>query len=140
MKCFECDSLDNIVHHHVIPRSLGGKKTIPLCQLCHDKVHRCKRYRNISLSNLTKQGLKRAKERGVVLGTSNPKKQIEMMNIACKKTKKDFKAKMLPFVIDMKNNNCKTLRSMAQYLNDKNLVTRSGQRWTIGSVYNLLRD
>tara|TARA_R110000803_G_scaffold94110_10_gene161632 strand:- start:1995 stop:2321 length:327 start_codon:yes stop_codon:yes gene_type:complete len=37
--CFECGSTENIEKHHVVPRSKGGKKTIPLCARCHDKVH-----------------------------------------------------------------------------------------------------
>lgn len=39
IKCFECDSKENIHNHHVIPKILGGTKTIPLCALCHGKVH-----------------------------------------------------------------------------------------------------
>ena len=39
IKCFECDSEENIHNHHVIPKILGGTKTIPLCVLCHGKVH-----------------------------------------------------------------------------------------------------
>ncbi len=38
-KCFECDSENDIHYHHVIPRTLGGVKTIPLCCVCHGKVH-----------------------------------------------------------------------------------------------------
>jgi transposase-like protein len=37
--CFECNSIDNIHQHHIIPKSLGGIKTIPLCNSCHGKVH-----------------------------------------------------------------------------------------------------
>ena len=38
-RCFECGSKENIQHHHVVPRVKGGTKTIPLCQICHAKVH-----------------------------------------------------------------------------------------------------
>lgn len=38
MKCFECDNeAEN--EHHPIPKSLGGTKTIMLCQKCHDIAH-----------------------------------------------------------------------------------------------------
>jgi predicted transcriptional regulator len=51
IKCFECDSEENIHNHHVIPKILGGTKTIPLCVLCHGKVHD----KNIlKMSNLAK--------------------------------------------------------------------------------------
>lgn len=37
--CFECGSKQNIHNHHVVPKSLGGMNTIPLCVICHGKVH-----------------------------------------------------------------------------------------------------
>ena len=37
--CFECGSPPPLHHHHVVPRSLGGTKTVPLCEACHGKVH-----------------------------------------------------------------------------------------------------
>ena len=37
--CFECGSMDKIEYHHVVPEVMGGTKTIPLCAICHGKVH-----------------------------------------------------------------------------------------------------
>lgn len=37
-KCFECGCPSDEAHH-VIPRSYGGTKTIPLCNECHGKIH-----------------------------------------------------------------------------------------------------
>ena len=37
--CFECGGNENIHNHHIIPKSLGGTKTIPLCNMCHGKAH-----------------------------------------------------------------------------------------------------
>lgn len=64
-KCFECNSSVNIHHHHVVPKIKGGTKTVPLCEECHGKIH------GIDFTNhsiLTKEGLKRAKEKGIKLG------------------------------------------------------------------------
>jgi len=36
--CFECGK-EATEEHHVIPKSLGGTKTVPLCTKCHMKVH-----------------------------------------------------------------------------------------------------
>jgi uncharacterized protein YlaI len=138
-KCFECDSISNIVNHHVIPQSLGGKNTIPLCQPCHDKVHGVKP-RNISLSNLTKQGLQKAKQRGVKLGSPNPEKSIKSMNDGATKAKKEFRIKMSPITTYLKNNGFKTLQSKADYLNNKNIPTRTGKKWVASTVHKLLNE
>ena len=36
--CFECGKIAT-ENHHIIPKSMGGNKTIPLCTFCHAKVH-----------------------------------------------------------------------------------------------------
>lgn len=36
--CYECDAPADH-HHHVIPRSLGGRRTVPLCGACHSRAH-----------------------------------------------------------------------------------------------------
>ena len=37
-RCWECDAPATEAHH-VVPKSLGGTRTIPLCDPCHDKAH-----------------------------------------------------------------------------------------------------
>lgn len=39
MPCWECQSGGDLHNHHVVPKSKGGKRTIPLCESCHSKVH-----------------------------------------------------------------------------------------------------
>lgn len=36
--CFECDAPAHHLHH-VVPFSRGGRRTAPLCEVCHGKVH-----------------------------------------------------------------------------------------------------
>lgn len=50
--CFDCGQPAH-VEHHVVPRSKGGKKTVPLCNYCHSLVHDAKL---ISISELSIQG------------------------------------------------------------------------------------
>ena len=38
-RCFECGERASH-NHHVVPRSMGGTKTVPLCLACHSLVHR----------------------------------------------------------------------------------------------------
>ena len=39
MTCFECRHTENLHNHHVVARSLGGTKTVPLYERCHGLVH-----------------------------------------------------------------------------------------------------
>jgi len=50
--CFECGATDGLQQHHVVPRSRGGTKTIPLCGECHGKAHH--RDKNMASPELTK--------------------------------------------------------------------------------------
>ena len=68
IKCWECETeTDNIHHHHVVPRSRGGKKTVPLCLDCHGKAHH--RKDSMTTSALTKEGQERKRNRSKEDGT-----------------------------------------------------------------------
>jgi len=59
--CFECG--DTAVSlHHVIPRSRGGTRTVPLCGMCHAKAHH--RDGNMDIATLTKSALYAKRTRG----------------------------------------------------------------------------
>jgi hypothetical protein len=54
--CFECGYTNNLHDHHVVPRSLGGTKTIRLCEKCHGLVHGRKLYTTtLTIAALTKK-------------------------------------------------------------------------------------
>ena len=63
--CFECGGNENIHNHHIIPKSLGGTKTIPLCIVCHSRVHQ-KDF--VKFQSLARLGIKRYVENGGKLG------------------------------------------------------------------------
>ena len=62
--CFECDLPGDIHMHHVVPRSAGGTKTVPLCERCHGLAHSVR----MSTSALTKAAMKRKAAKGEFLG------------------------------------------------------------------------
>jgi len=64
MTCFECGNPAEC-QHHVVPKSLGGTKTVPLCLVCHGKVHDRDFVRH---RRLQMEGIKRAKEKGLFKG------------------------------------------------------------------------
>lgn len=71
LECFECGS-PAAEWHHIIPRNLGGTKTIPLCPSCHTRVHNMSGERRDAHNKNTLRGLAAAKRRGVKLGGANP--------------------------------------------------------------------
>jgi hypothetical protein len=73
--CFECSKHSLHIHnHHVVPKVIGGTKTVPLCPECHGKVHNLKYYNH---HILTTEGLKRARERGIIGGRPKAVKNIK---------------------------------------------------------------
>jgi len=63
--CFECDNIHDLHNHHVVPKSLGGKRTIKIFSVCHGKIH------NLDFTNhgnLIKIALKKKKRNGELLG------------------------------------------------------------------------
>lgn len=64
-KCFECDGCVDLHDHHVIPKCLGGTRTIKLCAKCHGLVHD----RNfLNHKKLQAAGIANAKKSGVKFG------------------------------------------------------------------------
>lgn len=75
-KCVNCGK-EATQQHHIVPRSLGGNdetNLVWLCDRCHGLVHGIT-FTNGQLNHkeLSKLGLARAKENGVILG--RPSKQ-----------------------------------------------------------------
>ncbi len=64
-RCFEC-GLPAECDHHVVPRSKGGTKTVPLCGVCHGKAHHAER--NMSSRKLTRDALQTKIAKGERVG------------------------------------------------------------------------
>ena len=69
LTCFECGSPESIHRHHVVPKSLGGRKTVPLCYLCHAKVHNRKALDIGALSKAVKEDMR---EKNIYRGGPRP--------------------------------------------------------------------
>jgi hypothetical protein len=65
--CFECGSDQDIHYHHVVPETKGGTMTLPLCIVCHGKVHN----RDfLKIKELQKVGIEKAKKLGKYKGST----------------------------------------------------------------------
>lgn len=83
LECVVCGSTSDLEYHHKAPFVLSNDNSrenlVCLCSNCHAAIHT---YGNkqISRSQLTKEGLKRAKERGIRLG-AQPGKRLKNSKI-----------------------------------------------------------
>ena len=140
-KCFECGTSECIQHHHIIPESLGGTKTIPLCSMCHARAHGIKRNKQIDISRLTKEGLAAAKKRGVKLGTA-AKPMTEEGYEKSMKTRvlgaDEYALKMKPIILPMLSAGM-SYNTIAKKLNENNISTPRKGSWYAASVINLLK-
>jgi DNA-directed RNA polymerase specialized sigma subunit len=92
LKCFECSSEENIHHHHVIPKILGGTKTIPLCAACHGKVHDRDILRMSNLAKIArkKEGFKTGRPKKIsdnILDKTKKEKQLSLLENKTKNLK-----------------------------------------------------
>lgn len=62
--CFECGAQAEH-HHHVVPRSRGGTRTVPLCAHCHGLAHAT----SMAGRSLTRQALAAKKAKGERTGS-----------------------------------------------------------------------
>lgn len=63
--CQNCGKYGVLHEHHVVPKSLGGKLVVFLCaEDCHSKVHE----KDMTVTNLIRAGIARAKAQGIKCG------------------------------------------------------------------------
>ena len=134
--CFECGAKGVPIHqHHVVPRSRGGTKTVPLCEPCHSKAHH--RKKNMNTSSMVKEGIQKAKAKGVVFGNPNITKIQKTGVKKCKEYAKAYNIQIAKIIIDLQKEGYITTKEITNRLNELNIKTRRGQRFKEGNVYRL---
>ncbi len=90
------------------------------------------------ISERTKNALKIVKLRGVKLGNPNRELSVKLMNEGARRAKNEFRVKITPIIDDIKKAGVKTLQEIADCLNRRGILTRTGKTWTPGLVRNVL--
>ncbi len=145
--CFECDHPAE-GWHHPVPRSRGGKLAIPLCAACHAKAHHVGH--NMAHRTLTKQGLQRAKARGVKLGSARPgawegREHLRGFKQATERSaivrRRDSEKKYASLIVMLKEKRAEglTLDQIAVWLNGKGHSTPTGRPWNKALVCQLFQ-
>lgn len=135
--CFECGQPADH-DHHVVPLSRGGTKTVPLCGECHGKAHH--RDKAMSTGLLAKEGIARAKARGVKFGT--PENMTPEAQARGARTNHDDAivayAIITPTIEKLRDQGL-TLQDIADNLNTRGEPTRTGSDWSPVQVMRVLR-
>jgi hypothetical protein len=139
--CFECGANSELHMHHVVPKSAGGTKTIPLCVVCHGKVHGRDFMHHKAL---TIAGLKKAKDRGVKLG--NPtlalvrNKDTAAAKTAWSSTTKEHQNVFRNVCLELiAEHGDITTRQLADHLNHLGYKTITGKQWRSPQVWRIMK-
>ena len=130
----ECESLHR---HHILPKVLGGvdneTNIVHCCEECHGKIHGRDMLHH---RQLTIEGLRKAKERGVKLGGDRPSNQVRHDAI---KALADKKAKEVKPMIKHYRNEGLSYRKIADSFNGAGITTARGGKWHASTVANYNR-
>lgn len=135
MKCFECEVESDCLHnHHVVPRSMGGTKTVSLCEKCHGLVHG----RQFNTSALTRNALQKMKNEGKKISGCAPygfKFEGDLV-VPCEQEQKIIK------LIKKLKEQDRGAHNIANILNKQKIPSR-GKKWWVSSVrriFEILRS
>lgn len=145
--CFECDKPAEF-DHHVVPKTRGGKRTVRLCVDCHSKAHH--RRKNMTTSQLTKDGLAAAKARGVKLGSARPghwegrehlrgwKEGAKVSAETRTQRARDAYAPLVPQIRELRDEG-KTYEQVAQWLNEQGHQTTASRPFSASTLNRIMQ-
>lgn len=132
--CFEC-GLPAEHQHHVVPKSLGGTKTIPLCVACHSKVHG----RQLNHNSLVRAALAARRARGLPLGNvANLYLHGSPIAQANKANAQADAERLRPIVEALARDGHTSVRAVARELNRRGYKTSLGGAWHPTTASRLL--
>ena len=129
--CFECGK--RMAHlHHVVPAVKGGIKTLPLCGICHAKVHD---RRKMATSHLVKAGLKKRTDKGLAHG--KPPYGYEVGTDGKLKVH-DEELWVIKAILYMYNRDNFNYSMIADDLNNTGIPTRTGSQWHRATIRKIV--
>jgi hypothetical protein len=128
--CWECGKNEEVHYHHVVPRSKGGTRTLPLCLECHGKVHNKKMHS----SELVKASYARRRKQnpGVKFGAdaAQIKKMVEASAIVRTEQAIEFEQMVIHYDLILNQDGYKTQQQKCDRLNELGIKTRTGKLWS----------
>lgn len=131
-QCFDCG--DKATHrHHVVPRSLGGTRTVSLCHACHGKAHGRCGFRDIA--TLTKSALDYKRAKGERVGGIPYGYQLAADGVHLEANPDELRAVEL---VRERRAEGLTLRAIASRLEAAGYVPRGGSKWHPDTVARIV--
>jgi hypothetical protein len=135
--CWECDmEVEEIQHHHVVPRSRGGTKTVPLCIECHNKAHHMNM--NMHHSTLVRKGLEQARRNGKILGNPRLAEFRHLGHKSSHEASVRYIKRLVAIIQEIKTTGVKTQADVANCLNLLGIKTSRGYAFTQGTISYIL--
>lgn len=140
-ECFECGK-PATEEHHVIPQSLGGTKTVPLCGSCHDRVHDGGWKRRDNHAALTKAGIAKSKANGGKFGADVIPAEAIARGVAKSREKNmaqalEFAESVVHKLLELRNQDM-TLQEISDVFNAEGPTTQRGGKWYPTTICNIL--
>lgn len=130
--CFECGSTGDIHQHHVVPESVGGTKTVPLCESCHGLVHS----RDMTISALIRSSLAKKRAEGRRTSKDAPF-GWDIGNDGDTLRRNEPEQRAIELIRDLRAGGF-SLREIARHLDEHGVASR-GTRWHKTSIERILR-
>lgn len=130
--CFECDAIAD--HwHHVVPKSKGGVRTIPLCQQCHAKVHSP---HLLTTCRLTKDAMQQKRLRGERTGEVPFGFRLAADGV---RLERDDNESQIIKLMHLWRHDGMSYHRIASRLNADGVPPKKGTRWYSTSVWMIIR-
>jgi hypothetical protein len=134
--CFECGE-PATCEHHVIPRSRGGTKTVPLCGGCHGLAHGLNRATWSDHPALTSAAMARLKASGRYTGGQPPYGyRVDTDGGLCRD---DSECATMEVATSLRAAGL-SLRQIGLELTSRGMTTRGGGKWYASAVSRVLES
>jgi hypothetical protein len=128
-KCFDCNEPADH-RHHVVPKSRGGRATVPLCATCHSKAH------NVDQLKLSEAAWAKRKKAGKVYGeVPYGLRRDKNDNLVADK----YEQKVLRIIKRLRKSG-KSGREIAQHINERGFRNRANKPFSFQSVHVKIRS
>jgi hypothetical protein len=139
-KCNYCEATTGLHTHHILPKSLGGTddghNLLTVCKEHHWMLHGV--HERASFSELTKRGIAKAKEKGVMFGNRTNLKEAQTKGGAATKAKYAAFAQRVRPMLNRLREAGMTFRAIAEEFNVMGVPTARNGSWDASTVHSLI--